>query len=74
MIFGAKLVFKVLANFAFKNNSQNKVFDLQMGFKWLFQNLIEISKCTLKQSCREYFSELLCFWAQFVKMLFACSK
>jgi hypothetical protein len=45
-----------------------------MDFESLIQNLFEISKCALKQSCRELIVEQLLFWGQILKMSFSSSK
>jgi hypothetical protein len=45
-----------------------------MDFESLIQNLFEISKCALKQSCRELIVEQLLFWGQILKMPFSSSK
>jgi hypothetical protein len=45
-----------------------------MDFEASFQNLFGISKCSLKQCCRELNFEQLLFWGQVLKMLFSTSK
>jgi hypothetical protein len=39
-----------------------------------FQNLFGISKCALKQCCRELNFEKLLFWGQVLKIPFSTSK
>jgi hypothetical protein len=74
IIFGASLVFQISSNFAFKNILEKWDFDLKMDFESLIQNLFGISKCALKQCCRELNFEQLLFWCQLVKMSFSTSK
>jgi hypothetical protein len=45
-----------------------------MDFEPSIQNLFEILKSVLKQSCRELNFEQLLFWGQLLKMPFSSSK
>jgi hypothetical protein len=74
MIFGATFVFKISPNFAFKNILENGVLIENFDFKSFIQNLFRISKCALKQSCRELNFKQLLFWGQLLKMPFSSSK
>jgi hypothetical protein len=74
MIFGASLVFKISPNFAFQNILEKWDFLFKINFESPFQNLFGISKCALKQSCRELNFEQLLFWGQVLKMSFSTSK
>ena len=67
-IFGAKFVFKLLPNFAFKNNSPELGFWVKIDFNFIIQNLSRI------QSCRELNSKQLSFLVHFQKMSFSCLK
>jgi hypothetical protein len=74
MIFGASLVFKISPNFTFKNILEKWDFLFKTNLASLFQNLFGISKCALKQSCRELNFEQLLFWGQLLKIPFSSSK
>jgi hypothetical protein len=49
-------------------------FWIKMNFESPFQNLFEISKCAIKQCCRELNFGQLLFLGQLLKMNFWCSK
>jgi hypothetical protein len=74
MQFGAKFVFKLLANYAFENILENGQKPSIFRFYIPIQNLCRIFSWSLKQSCRELISKQLLFLGHFQKRSFSCSK
>jgi hypothetical protein len=74
MQFGATLVFKILAKYAFKNIPKNGQNPFIFSIYILVQNLCRIFSWSLKQSCRGLNSKRLSFLGHFQKMSFSCSK
>jgi hypothetical protein len=61
MQFGTKLVFKLLANYAFKSTLENSQKPFIFSFYIPIQNLCRIFSWSLKQSCRGLNSKQLLF-------------
>jgi hypothetical protein len=74
MQFGAKLVFKLLAKYAFENILENGQKPSIFSFYIPIQNLSRICSWSLKQSCRGLNSKQLSFLGHFQKRSISYSK